>query len=182
MAPPAWGTSLFFQQVHLAEVRGWALMDFVALFPLYTAVGVASSLLSGVLIDKVGTPRITMLFPLPWVLGFALLSQVTTIGGAALGLCLLGIGHGFQTTVLPAYWAEFYGTRHIGALKALAAAVMVLASALGPGITGALIDAGYEFPVQMIGITAYFLAGWVLMALGVARATPLLAPARAVAA
>ena len=39
-----------------------------------------------------------------------------------------------------AFWAEFYGTRHIGAIKAMAAALMVFGSAIGPGLTGALID------------------------------------------
>ena len=42
---------------------------------------------------------------------------------------------------------------------------MVLGSALGPGLTGALIDAGHDFTEQMPAIAAYFLAASGLTAL-----------------
>ena len=48
-------------------------------------------------------------------------------------------------------------------------AAMVIASALGPGATGWLIDSGTGFEVQLIGMGVYCLMTAVLMAL-VARA------------
>ena len=36
LGPSAWGTALFFQQVHLTEVKGWSLTSYVALMPLFT--------------------------------------------------------------------------------------------------------------------------------------------------
>jgi len=68
------------------------------------------------------------------------------------------------------FWAEFYGTAHIGAIKAMAAAIMVLGSAIGPGLTGALIDEGIGIEAQFRGVAGYFLLTTLLMAVGVGRA------------
>jgi hypothetical protein len=47
-------------------------------------------------------------------------------------------------TLLPAV----YGTNHLGSVRAMATALMVLSTAIGPGITGVLIDWGVTFPEQ----------------------------------
>lgn len=177
LGPPAWGTAVFFQQVHLTEVKGWALAEFVALFPLYTLAAVTATVGSGILIDRIGTARTTIFYPWPWALAFVVLSLSDSLLGAALGMMLVGFGTGLQATVPPSYWAQFYGTRHIGSLKALATGLMVLGSALGPGITGWLIDFGIDFPGQMLGIAGYFAVAGVMIGYGVIRAAPLLATA-----
>ncbi|GAD56236.1 permeases of the major facilitator superfamily [Limimaricola cinnabarinus LL-001] len=87
---------------------------------------------------------------------------------------MLGFGTGAQAVLPGAFWAEFYGTRHIGAIKSAAAAVMVFGSAVGPGISGLLIDRGVDFPDQMLGIAAYLGLAGLLAALGVRRAARLL--------
>ena len=38
IGPPAFGTALFFHQVHMVEVKGWDLISYVALFPLFSGV------------------------------------------------------------------------------------------------------------------------------------------------
>ena len=77
-------------------------------------------------------------------------------------------------TVPNAFWAEFYGTRHIGSVKAMVAAAMVFGSAVGPGITGLGIDAGIGIETQYVIVAAWFLFATVLMWLGVRRARALL--------
>jgi MFS family permease len=74
------------------------------------------------------------------------------------------------TSTLPnAFWAEFYGTGSLGSIKALAAAVMVFGSAIGPGITGFLIDQGVELKVQYFWIAGFFALCVVALYFGVAR-------------
>ena len=97
-----------------------------------------------------------------------------TIWLAAGAMMLMGVSQGANSTIPTAFWAEFYGTRHLGAIRALAVAVMVFGTAIGPVLTGALIDAGIAFPGQMVGIGLYFLAAAALVMVGVARARPLL--------
>ena len=77
--------------------------------------------------------------------------------------------------MLPAaFWAEYYGTSHLGAIKSLASALMILGSAIGPGITGMLIDFGFDFSQQMIGFSFLTIGATVLTAYALHRATPLL--------
>ena len=69
-----------------------------------------------------------------------------------------------------AFWAEFYGTRYIGSVKAMAAAVMVLGSAIGPGITGLGIDLGLGIEAQYTIVAGYFLFTTAMMWVGIRRA------------
>ena len=91
------------------------------------------------------------------------------------GLFFMSVSTGALMTLPNAFWAEFYGTRHIGSVKAMAAAVMVLGSALGPGITGLGIDAGIGIEAQYVIVAGYFLFTTAMMWIGIDRARPSLA-------
>ena len=68
------------------------------------------------------------------------------------GLLVLALTTGANATLPNAFWAEFFGTAHIGAIKSMAAAAMVLGSAVGPGLTGLLIDLGVAIERQFLAI------------------------------
>lgn len=169
LGPAAWGTALFFQQVHLTGVKGWSLASFVALMPIYTLSTIAFTFITGWAVDRFGVKWIVPFQMLPFAVSFCILAFADTIFAAGLGLVIFGIGQGMQSTATTAFWAVFYGTRHLGSIKAAAAALMVLGSAIGPGITGALIDLGIDFPDQMIPIAIFYLAGALLAGLGILR-------------
>jgi MFS family permease len=171
--PPAWGTALFFQQVHLTEVKGWSLASYVALNPIFILAATVATFASGALVDKLGTGRLLPFYPLPAAMSFALMAGAETILGAGVALVIFGISAGMQATVPGAFWAEYYGTRHVGAIKAAAVAIMVFGSAAGPGITGWLIDLGIDFPAQMWPIAIYYVLSGVLVWIGLRRAGPL---------
>ncbi|MEM7489641.1 MAG: MFS transporter [Pseudomonadota bacterium] len=170
LGPPAFGTALFFHQVHLVAAKDWTLAGYVALLPAFTLVSVLVTLTSGAVLDRVGASGMMQIYLLPFAAAFILMGQAETLAGAALALIVFGLGTGMQATVPTAFWAEFYGTRHLGEIKALAAGIMVLGSALGPGLTGWVIDQGIDFPGQMGVIALYFLGAAALATLGVARA------------
>lgn len=178
LGPPAWGTALYFQQVHVAEVKNWPLVDYLALVPLLAAISVVSTLLSGQAIDRFGVARLANVYLLPMALAFFIIGQAETIAMAAVGFAALGVGIGIQATLPAAFWAEFFGTRHIGAIKAVSASIMVFGSAIGPGVSGLLIDAGFTFPEQMLGIAVYFLIATVLVWIAVRDARAHLPPRR----
>ncbi len=83
-------------------------------------------------------------------------------------MALMGVTYGFSNTVSNALWPEVYGLRHLGAMRALTVAVGVFATAMGPGITGFLIDRGVSFPGQIVAMGLYCFAACFLLA-GVAR-------------
>jgi len=174
LGPSAFGTALFFHQVHYAEIKGWEHVQLVSLFPLYTLFGIGSMLISGWALDRFGTPRLIPFFQLPMVLAFVIFGMTSSISGAVIGFFFMALTTGANSTLPNAFWAEFYGTQNIGSIKAMAAAVMVFGSAIGPGITGLLIDLGMGWDTQLIAIGAYFILTTVMMAVGIARYKPAL--------
>ena len=160
---PAFGTAFWFHQVTLAELKGWDLLSFVAIFPIGTAILLASTFLFGWLVDRVGTPPLLPIFLLPCVAAFTILWWAETIPWAIVGLGFLSFSGGAQATVVAAVWSEFFGTRYIGAIKALGTSIMVLGSALGPGLSGVLIDFGIPFDTQMLGYAVGFFVTSMIM-------------------
>ncbi|WP_439153669.1 MFS transporter [Yoonia sp.] len=154
---PAFGTAFWFHQVHFAAIKGWDHLSLVAVFPLGTATFMAATFLYGWAIDRFGAGRLFPIYLLPLCVGFTLHWYAPTVAWSAAGVILMGLAGGGQATLPAAVWAEYYGTRNIGSIKAAVAAVMVLGSAIGPGLSGWLIDIGIGFEQQMLGYAASFL-------------------------
>lgn len=152
----AFGTVFWFQQVVFAQVKGWSHIALVAVFPLGTGVLALSSILYGVLIDRFGAMRLLPVYILPYVVAFILHWYAPTLSWTAVAVILMGVAGGGHGTLLNACWAELYGTKFIGAIKSAATALMVLGSALGPGLSGWLLDIGVGLETQMLGFAASF--------------------------
>lgn len=175
---PAFVTAFWFQQVHFAAVKGWDHLSLVAVFPLGTLSFVVATLGFGLAIDRWGSARVMPFYLLPLVAGFAVLGLTGSLFGAAAGVALMGLSGGGQATLPAACWAEFYGTRHLGSIKAAVASATIAGSAAGPAISGALIDAGVAMPAQLLGYAAWFAASAALMARGLWRYRAALAVSR----
>jgi len=153
--PSIFTTAVFFQQVHLAEVKGWQHVHFVALFPAFTATSVAAGLVFGWAIDRWASVRILPFMLIPLAMGLLTFAFFNSLTAGLFALLLMAITGGAAGTVSVAVWSEIYGTKHVGAIKALATAFMVFGSAIGPLMTGRLIDLGYSFPNQMPAYVIY---------------------------
>lgn len=162
IGPSTFGTALLFQQVHFVQSKGWQLVEFVSLMPLFTIVAVATTIVGGWAVDRWGSYRFLPLFQLPFAGTFIVLASGQTILSAAFAFVLFGIMQGLALPVFGSFWAEHYGTRHLGAIKAVATSVMVAGSAIGPGLTGYLIDAGVDFVDQMYAIAGYIVLSCLL--------------------
>jgi len=169
LGPAAFNTAFFFHQVHFAELKGWEHMDLVALFPLFTLMGVGAMVLSGWALDRFGTARLTPYYQLPMVVCFVIFANATGPFAMLTGFFFLALTTGANATLPNAFWAEFYGTAHIGSIKAMAAAVMVFGSAIGPGLTGFLIDLGFGLEQQFLAIAGYFVLATILMMRGIGK-------------
>ena len=165
----AFNTAFFFQQVHFSEIKGWEHLNLVSMFPVYTGVAICMMILSGMLLDKLGTSKLIPYFQLPMIIAFILFAFGETLYSALLGFIFLGITSGANTTLPNAFWAEFFGTKHLGSIKAAAAAGMVLGSAIGPALTGILLDFDISLNLQYIGISIFFVFSSLLMSIGVSR-------------
>ena len=166
----AFNTAFFFQQVHFSEIKGWEHLNLVSMFPIYTGVAICMMVLSGILLDKFGTAKLIPYYQLPMIIAFILFAFGETLYSALLGFIFLGITSGANTTLPNAFWAEFYGTKHLGSIKAAAAAAMVLGSAIGPALTGILLDFDISLNFQYVGVSIFFILSSILINIGVSRA------------
>lgn len=174
LGPASFNTAFFFHQVHIAEVKQVTHVEFVAMFPIYTVVVIGSMFLSGFALDRLGTGRVLPFIQLPMIVGFLIFSVSDGPLLLLAGFVFLAMTTGANSIVPNAFWAEFYGTANIGRIKAMAAAIMVFGTAMGPGITGLALDMGLGIETQFALIAGYFVFSTVMMAIGVSRARPAL--------
>lgn len=144
------GTVIFFQVAHIAETMGWDKVAMTGAYPFYAGTTVVVALIAGWLVDRFGPDRMLPLFLLPLGAGVAMVGPFAGLWSWFVALSLCGVTTGIAHAMWGAYWAEIYGTRNIGAVKAMATAAMVVGSAVGPGVTGLLIDLGVDFGVQTL--------------------------------
>ncbi len=163
LAPAFVGTAIFFHQVYLTELRGWPLELFASAFVVMSATTAAFALLGGWLIDRFSAVRLLPLFLLPLALSCFAAAWLTAPWAIFVFMALLGVSYGFSSTLEGAMWPEIYGTDHLGSIRSVVVAAMVLSSALGPGVTGYLIDIGVDYSLQLASMGAYALAATILM-------------------
>jgi MFS family permease len=170
LGPAAFITAFFFNQVDYAALKGISHLSFVALFPLYTVMTFLFSLVFGMALDKLGTARLMPFIQLPFTVAFLTFAMTGGIPGLILGFFFAAAANGAMMTVPNAFWADFYGTAHIGAIKAMATAVMVFGSAIGPGLTGMGLDLGIGLDTQYSFVGLWFLFTTMMMWIGISRA------------
>ncbi|MCR9078391.1 MAG: MFS transporter [Hyphomonadaceae bacterium] len=164
LAPPFIGTTIFFHQDYLIELRGYNALAFAAAFPIMAITTVTFSLVSGALIDRFGAIRLLPFFLIPLCLASLAVGLLTPLWGIYAFMFLVGLSYGFTATLLGALWPEVYGVRNLGSVRSIAVAASVAATAIGPGLTGYLIDRGTSLPTQMIYLSAWCAGACVVLA------------------
>ena len=155
MIPSFTVTAVFFHQAYIVADKGWLLSDYVLTFPVFSGCVLLFSFISGLAIDRFGCLRILPVYLLPMSGGLIVLGLAGPVSYAYFYMGLMGATSGIASTLLGTLRAEMYGTRNLGAIRSLAIAVMVLGTALGPGVMGALIDWGISVETQMFWMAAY---------------------------
>jgi MFS family permease len=155
LTPGFIGTVIFFHQVHVAEVKGWSLASMAPGYAAYASSSVAMAFVTGWIADRFGPARLLPVLVLPMGLGIFLIGPADAPAGWIVALGVIGITQGMSQTLWGTLLPAVYGTNHLGAVRAMATALMVLSTAIGPGITGVAIDLGVPFPDQAI-----VMAGW----------------------
>lgn len=148
LTPGFIGTVVFFHAVHVAEVKGWDLIDLGPSYSTYAIASVTMGFVSGWLSDRFGPARLLPFALIPMALGMFLIGPAQTPWGWALALALVGVTQGIAATLGGTLMPTLFGTAHLGSVRAIATAIMVVATAIGPGITGWFIDLGVSYPEQ----------------------------------
>ena len=80
-------------------------------------------------------------------------------------LGLVGISNGLANVLGSSTWAEIYGVKFIGSIKALTTAFMVFSTAFGTAVFGLLIDIGYSIENIALISGTYIVISLVLLLL-----------------
>jgi MFS family permease len=122
----------------------------------------ASAVVGGGLVDRFGAVRVSRLYLLPLALASLILATVPGPAGALLFFGLLGLTAGASNVVITAVLVEIFGAGQIGMIRALAASIMVIASAITPGLFGVVLDQGLSTPTIAFACAAYLIGASLL--------------------
>jgi len=148
-------TGVFIHQGWFLAEKSWSPAWFASCFIAYGVIHWLSSLASGVLVDRLGSPRVLRVYLLPMTLGLWLASWLGGSWTAMLMLGLFGISIGFAGPITGALWAEVYGIEKLASIRSLITSLMVLATSTSPVLFGFLIDAGWHASQLFSAMGAY---------------------------
>lgn len=163
LAPSFIGTTLFFHQDYLIELRGWDKLEYSASFTVMAIMTVIFALIAGRLVDRFSAVSLLPTFLLPLAAACVAMWYIEHIYGSYVFMALLGMSYGFSSTLFGALWPEVYGAKYLGSIRSITIACMVFGTALGPGVTGYLIDFGVSYPLQIFTMGIYCLAASAIM-------------------
>ena len=153
LAMPWIATGVFVYQSFITESKGWGTFVIAQSFMIYSILSVATLLVTGYLIDKFTSRKLLIFMNIPLLFSALVLIFFDTPFSSFVFLGLIGISNGFANVLGSSTWAEIYGVRYIGSIKALTTALMVFSTAFGTALFGLLIDAG--FSIEKIALVVF---------------------------
>ena len=144
LAMPWMATGIFVYQSFISESKMWAVYTIPKAFMVYSITSIATLFISGFLVDKFTGRKLILFMNIPLLLAMLVLFQFNHEVSAYIFLGLIGVSNGLTNILGSSTWAEIYGVKYIGSIKALTTAFMVFSTAFGTAVFGLLIDNGFS--------------------------------------
>ncbi|MEX0975991.1 MAG: MFS transporter [Woeseia sp.] len=157
-------TAVFFHQAPLAERLGWALPAVAQAFILYAVCQGIATLFVGRLVDRRSARTLVPVYLLPLAAG--LLALLVAPPSIALWLTFAGLGAaaGSNSVIGGAIWIEVFGSRKLGLVRGMYAAIMVTMTAFSPVLLGILLSGGASLAAIFLPVIAYAVIAPILLA------------------
>ena len=165
LAPPFVLTAVFFHNLEIAAVKGWSAAWMTGNYWIFSAGSIAAALSAGPLIDRITAARVLPAYLLPLLAAMMVVWRFDDPFWVLPYLLLMGLTGGVSHTAVTALWAEVYGLRHLGGIRALVVSLAVFSSALGPVAMGALMDWGTSVESICLLMGLYCIVATALMVL-----------------
>ena len=153
LAMPWIATGVFIYQSFITESKEWSSFVIAQSFMVYSILSVLTLLGSGFLIDKFTSRKLLIFMNIPLLFSTLLLFYFDNPITSFIFLGLIGITNGLANVLGSSTWAEIYGVKYIGSIKALTTALMVFSTAFGTALFGFLIDRG--FSIEIIALISF---------------------------
>ena len=151
-AMPWIATGTFVYQSFITTSKNWGPYIIAQSFMSYSIFSVITLLASGYLIDKFTSRKLIIFMNIPLLFSVLVLIFLNSEISAFIFLGFLGMSNGLANVLGSSTWAEIYGVKYIGSIKALTTALMVFSTALGTALFGFLID--LNFSIEDIAIVS----------------------------
>ena len=174
LAMPWIATGVFVYQSFITESKNWGPFVIAQSFMSYSVFSVITLLISGFLIDKFTSRKLLIFMNIPLFLSTFVIIYFDAQFTAFIFLGLIGISNGLANVLGSSTWAEVYGVKHIGSIKALTTALMVFSTAFGTALFGVLIDIGFSIEKIAIISAIYILISFILLFLVRKKLNPIL--------
>jgi len=163
LAMPWIATGSFVYQSFISSSKGWGPYIIAQSFMVYSIFSVITLFISGFLIDKFSSRKLLIYMNIPLLFAAIVLFYFKSSLSSFIFFGLVGISNGFANVLGSSTWAEIYGVKYIGSIKALTTALMVFSTAFGTALFGVLID--YGFMIEEIAIVSgtYILSSIILL-------------------
>ena len=155
LAMPWIATGTFVYQSFILESKNWGPFIIAQSFMAYSILSVMTLFLSGFLIDKFTSRKLLVFMNIPLLISVIVIIYFKHPITSFIFLGLIGISNGFANVLGSSTWAEIYGVKYIGSIKALTTALMVFATAFGTALFGILIDNGFSIEQIALISTIY---------------------------
>ena len=133
-------TGFLFHQVYIAEIKSWTLINLAQGFIFYAISGIIGSIISGILIDKLTGRKLIPIHLLPMLAIFIVMLFSDHVYVLYLYMAGLGLSNGFTENISNSLWAEMYGMKNLGSIKAMLTFFGIMASASSPFLYGIILD------------------------------------------
>ena len=143
LAMPWIATGVFVYQSFISDSKMWAIYTIPKAFMVYSITSIATLFVSGFLVDKFTGRKLIMYMNIPLLFAMITLFYFNHEIFAYVFLGLIGVSNGLANILGSSTWAEIYGVKYIGSIKALTTAFMVFSTAFGTAVFGLLIDKGF---------------------------------------
>ena len=159
LAMPWITTGIFVYQSFILSSKNWGPYVIAQSFMAYSILSVITLFIAGFLIDKFSSRKLLIYMNLPFLLSLFIIIIFDNPIVSFLFLGLIGISNGLANVLGSSTWAEVYGVKHIGSIKALTTALMVFSTAFGTAVFGLLIDKGFSIEeISIISCMYIFVA------------------------
>jgi len=152
LAMPSIATGTFVYQSFIVSSKNWGPYVIAQSFMVYSVLSVITLFLSGFLIDKFTSMKLLIYMNIPLLFATFILYYFNSPFSSYVFLGLIGISNGLSNVLGSATWAEIYGVKYIGSIKALTTAFMVFSTAFGTALFGILID--NSFSIEQIALAS----------------------------
>jgi MFS family permease len=169
LAPSFIVTGLLLHGVRIAEAKGWSHELWAGSIVAYALGSIPASLIFGAFVDRFGAARGLPLFLPPTLFACLILAWGEGTWTPPAFMALSGMTAGMTSVLLVALWAETYGTKFLGEIKALITALSVFASAAAPPLLGWMLDLDWSVAEISLACAVYATLGCLLSVLGVRR-------------